>query len=204
MSDASYLRPYRHWATRNGVDFGVTLWASPRSQRRRFEVFSELTYLQGKRILDAGCSRGDFAHFLNECDIAYETYVGIDALPEVVEFARSRKMPRCGFHMGDILVEPGLFAIGNPQVICISGTLNTMSDDQATTVLESAWQATSQTLMFNFLSNRCGKDAPPQDDFARRHDTMRLLDWAFRQTWNVVFRQDYFHAGHDATIMMRK
>jgi hypothetical protein len=33
---------------------------------------------------------------------------------------------------------------------------------------------------------------------------MKLLRWALAQTPDVIFRQDYFPQGHDATIRMKR
>jgi len=202
--DDAYLEPYRRSLERHGPLFEVALWANPDSQRKRFEVFTQLAYLHGKRILDAGCGRGDFAAFLIERGVAFERYIGIDALPRVIEFASGRDLPNCEFHCGDLVNDADLFAIGRPQVICLSGTLNTMPCDLALRVLESAWAGAEQTLLFNFLSSRCGRGAARQTGPARRMDPLRFLDWALHQTPLVVFRQDYFPQGHDATIVMRK
>ncbi len=200
----TYLDPYRESAKRHGVDFNVTLWANERSQQVRFQVMKEMCFLAGKRILDAGCSRGDFAAYLVDREVPFAQYVGVDALPQVITYANSRDLPRCSFHEGDFVADPSLLAIGDPQVICISGTLNTMTDEQVFAALHAAWATTAQTLIFNFLSDRADRHAPPQGHPARRFDTMKLIDWAFRQTPIVAMRQDYFRSGHDATIMMRK
>lgn len=199
-----YLQPYQHALDLHGVEFDVTLWASPQTQGRRFQVFTQVVNLAGKRVLDAGCSRGDFAAFLLESRIEYQSFVGIDGLPAVIEHARARNLPRCEFLAGDFLTEPALLGHGRPDVICISGSLNTMSEEQALLALEHAWQAAGSSLVFNFLSSRCGPEAPEQDTYSRRLDTMRLLDWALTKTPSVQFRQDYFPAGHDATIAMRR
>lgn len=204
MPDDAYLDPYRDAALRYGSDPAVTLWASEASQHRRFDVFIEECYLAGKRILDAGCSRGDLAAHLTKRNIDYAAYLGIDGLASVIDFATTRNLPNTTFLAGDFVANPALLATGNPQIILISGTLNTMTDTQVMTVLEGAWQHTAETLLFNFLSDRCSAEAPPQDDFARRLDTLKLVEWATSKTWCVNLRHDYFPAGHDATIMMRK
>lgn len=204
MPDDAYLDPYRDAALHHGNDFTVTLWASEASQVRRFAVFTEMCDLEDKRILDAGCSRGDLAGYLIERGLAFAHYTGIDGLPKVIDYAASRKLPNCDFLAGDFVAEPDLLGRGDPQVILISGTLNTMTDTQAMAVLEAAWRHAGEALAFNFLSDRCGPGAPPQDDFARRLDTLRLIEWATSKTWCVTFRQDYFRQGHDATIAMRK
>lgn len=206
MTDATdnYLSPYREAHEDHGSDFGVTLWANERSQRLRFKVMTEMVFMLGKRVLDAGCSRGDFAAYMLEKDVAYESFVGVDAVEPVVAFAKSRGLDRSKFFAGDFVSQPSYLSIDRPQVIAISGTLNTMDDATVIGLLDHAWAATSETLAFNFLSDRASKDAPQQTGPARRLPTLKLMDWALKQTPSVRLRQDYFRFGHDATIVMRK
>ncbi len=203
MHDA-YLQPYREHIDRHGVSFEATLWANRESQRIRFKTFTEMFDFGQARLLDAGCSRGDFAEYLADHDIPYERYIGIDGLEEVIEHARKQELPFSEFHCGDLLSDEALLATGSPDVICISGTLNTMTDAQMMKLLEGAWRATGQSLLFNFLSDRCGAAAPPQLPPARRMNTSRLIDWALSRSCVVTFRQDYFEGGHDASVLMRK
>lgn len=204
MTTPRYLEPYLKWSSKFGSDFGVTLWASEASQIRRFRVLTECVYLPGKRILDAGCSRGDLAVWLREQGISYGRYIGVDGLDDVIAFARTRDIPDSEFHAGDLLDDPDLMKRGDPQVIFVSGTLNTMTLEQATRLLDHAWRAGPDTLVFNFLSDLCAPQAPKQDDFARRLSATKLLTWATERTWSVVLRQDYFKHGHDATIVMQR
>jgi SAM-dependent methyltransferase len=203
-ADDPYLSPYREAQRDHGSDFGVTLWANERSQRLRFRVMTEMVFMPGKRVLDAGCSRGDFAAYMLEKDVAYGSFVGVDAVEPVIDFASSRGLARSRFVTGDFVNDASLLATDRPQIVAISGSLNTMDDDTAMGVLDAAWRATSETLVFNFLSDRASERAPKQTDPARRLPTLKLLDWAMRQTPSVRMRQDYFRFGHDATIVMRK
>lgn len=199
-----YLDPYRDAQDDFGNEFGVTLWANTKSQQRRFKVLAQMCYLPGKRILDAGCSRGDFAEYLNTQGLEYGHYIGVDGLPEVIDYAHKRALPRAEFHAGDFVADPSLLSIGHPQVIVFSGTLNTMDDTTVTKLLDAAWQACSETLLFNFLSSRSTIDRRTELGPARRLDPVKYLDWAMRRTPVVHFRQDYFKRGHDATIKMAK
>ncbi len=203
MNDA-YLQPYRDAQDAHGPSFNVTMWATPQTQTRRFAVFAEMLFLPGKRLLDAGCSRGDLAAYLRQHEVVYGHYHGVDGLPDVIDYARQRGLPDATFAAGDFVHQPALLAETDPQITLISGTLNTMDDATAFEVLEHAWAGCREALAFNFLSDRCGPLATPQDYPARRLPTMRLLDWAFNRTHDVAFRQDYFPHGHDATVVMRK
>jgi SAM-dependent methyltransferase len=200
----AYLEPYRQALTRHGCGFRVSLWASPARQRRRFAVMARMARLAGQRVLDAGCGRGDFAAFLLEHHVEFAQYVGVDALAEVIDYAGRQALPRCRFVQGDVLRSPELLLSGQPQVICLCGTLNTMTDAQVFALLEAAWGATGRSLVFNFLSDRVSAGAVPQRLPVRRFDTLAMLDWALKRTSQVSFRQDYLRHGHDATILMRK
>ncbi|WP_428386784.1 class I SAM-dependent methyltransferase [Mucisphaera sp.] len=199
------LEPYRQAQAEQGAAFGVTLWNSEASQRKRFRVFREMVFLEGKRVLDAGCSRGDLAAYLLEHEVRYGHYVGVDGIAEVIGFAEKRGLPDTTFVAADLLAEPEVLLAQRPQVVLLSGTLNTMDEPTAQRLLASCWEACSETLAFNFLSDLAGPDAPPQDYPATRLPTVRLLEWAAREArGNVILRQDYFRYGHDATIVMRR
>ena len=94
-------------------------------------------------------------------------------------YANKRRLERCEFKQGDFVVDTSLLGLGEPQVILLSGSLNTMTDIQIFSVLEAAWSQADEVLMFNFLSGRCGPQAPPQDSFARRLDTVHMIEWAY-------------------------
>lgn len=202
--DDHYLEPYRAAQLDHGSDKGVTLWANERTQHLRFQVMTEMVSLADKRVLDVGCSRGDFAVYLQDQGHPYEQYVGLDGLPEVIDFARSRAIPDARFEVCDVVADPSRLVLDAPEVITFSGTLNTMPDEMVFTLLGHAWDAALEALIFNYLSDTAGQDAPQQTNPARRLPTLKLLDWAMQQTPNVAMRQDYFPHGHDATVVMLK
>jgi len=207
MSDPpsdNYLSPYVEAQQEFGSDFKVTLWANERTQKLRFKVFTEMLFMTGKRVLDAGCSRGDMAQYLLEHEMPYGRFIGVDGLPEVIDYANGRGLRDAEFHAGDFVTDPSLLKIGDPQVIAISGTLNTMEGDMAIELLEAAWASASESLIFNFLSDTVSPSAPRQKPPALRLPTLRILAWAMERTPCVCLRQDYFSYGHDATILMRR
>jgi len=203
MNDA-YLQPYREAQNVHGSKFDVTLWASTRTQEKRFDIFLDMVDLTGLTVLDAGCSRGDLAQYCIDKQIPFDRYIGVDGLPEVIHYAQSRELPNTEFVAGDFVGSPYLLHHGSPDVTLISGTLNTMDIDTAMTVLDAAWEGCSKTLAFNFLSDRPDIKAPDQTYPAKRLPSLQIIDWALSKTWNVQYRQDYFDLGHDATLVMTK
>ena len=206
---AEYLKPYRDALHKYGTGQGITLWRDSPTQTVRFEVLiemlrsSELRERGDLHLLDAGCSRGDMAAWMIKQGVPFGRYTGVDGVEEVVAFAQQRGLERCGFLAGDFVTHPELLATGEPDVIVMSGTLNSMDDALARQVLEAAWAAGPQALIFNFLSDANDLPATEPDDPANRLNTRALVDWALSKTPRIQFRQDYFFDnGHDATIGM--
>jgi SAM-dependent methyltransferase len=201
---SAYLDPYRRAVKVFGPSFEATLWASRDAQLLRFDVMASMIDLEGRRIVDAGCGRGDLAARLLERDVRFADYVGIDAMAPMIDSARDRRLDgdggRVRFEVVDLVDDPGAFARLAPDVVCISGTLNTMDDGEARGLVEAAFAAANAGVVFNFLSDRCAERWRDRDlTPARRFDTVAWLDWALGLTPRVAFRQDYLD-GHDATI----
>lgn len=94
-------RFYRDRIARYGSDVGAVDWATPASQRLRFEVLAEVAALDGLAVLDVGCGLGHFADYLAE-HAPSARYVGIDLTPEAVAAAR-RDRPNLELLCGNIL-----------------------------------------------------------------------------------------------------
>ncbi len=202
-AEKAYLQPYSEAVKQFGAGFEATLWNSRAAQTLRFDVMIDLSGLERARVLDIGCGPGDLAARLLERAVPIAGYVGIDAMPQMVEAAAQRDLPGCRFVVGDAVADPGLLATGEPDYVCISGTLNTMDDGTARTLVADAFAAARQGVVFNFLSTRhhprfAGVDTGP----ARRRDPVRWLDFALGLSNRVVFTQAYLD-GHDATILIR-
>lgn len=201
--DPAYLEPYRNAVRTHGASFEATLWHSREKQLERFAVIAETTDCTDRVILDAGCGLGDFAAFLDTCEIRYKRYIGLEALPEMVEQARARHLPDAEFHVADFAADPALFARYAPDIITFSGSLNTFERDPLLSVIDHAFDAAAEAVVFNVLSSRNDKAPQEPGDPAIRHDPLALLEHALQRTPGVAFRQEYMD-GHDATIGMWK
>lgn len=202
-SDEGYLQPYREAVQRFGAGFEATLWTNREAQVLRFDVMIDLAGFEDCVILDAGCGQGDFAARLLERNVPFSKYIGVDAMPQMIEAAERRAMPRCEFAVGDVLADPSVLSRGAPDYVCISGTLNTMDEDSARGLVGTAFEAAAQAVQFNFLSNRAHARWADQDPSpARRFDPVWWLDFCLTLSSRVSFTQAYFD-GHDATIMVQ-
>lgn len=218
-----YLDPYRHAVRELGTRFEALLWRSREFQERRFSVLLEaaangltpggagLLALEGRVIADLGCGRADLAAWMHGVGLRYETYLGIEAIPELAEASvarlREERIPRAEVIEADFAADAGLFARlvreRGAEILLFSGSLNTFEQADAERVIAAAFGAAAPggAVVFNFLSDRCA--APPSDDTgpARRFDTLAMLGLAATLTPRFVLRHDYLN-GHDATIAM--
>lgn len=209
MHDEKHLDPYRKAVKYLGPDapgYQTALWGSRESQVLRFDVMIDLAGFEACAVLDIGCGAGDFAQHLIQRNVEFARYIGIDAVPEVIQRARERcpiAPPVCEFHVLNAVASLESLAGFKPDYTVISGTLNTMDQDMAKRLVSAAFEASNHGIVFNFLSDRpderwLDRDIGP----ARRFDTTAWLEWAMSITPRVSFTQDYMD-GHDATIMMR-
>lgn len=214
-SGPGYLAPYVRVVETAGPCFEALLWRSRETQTERFRVIAETTELTGRVIADLGCGRADLPAWLAAQGIEHGRYFGLDAVAEMVEFSRERAgreaLVDCEFLAADFVTDETLFErlAGECGVECFvfSGSLNTMDQELAESVLARAWRTAARTggeLVFNFLSDRDGGPAAADDNEgpARRFSTLRMVRWALDRSSRVVLRHDYLQ-GQDATIGMR-
>jgi hypothetical protein len=209
---AEHLRPYTEAVEQLGATFEATLWASKSHQRTRFEVLMGMCPFEGLSVLDAGCARGDLGVFLVEHSSGVGKYIGVEGVPELVQAAKEHAPAGSFVGLGDFVSDPGSMSRvareageqdGRADVLVFSGSLNTLRTDAALEVLARAWPMSRKALAFNFLSDRCAPELRARETGpAHRFDTRRVLDWAMSNTPAVLFRQDYFAGGHDATVVM--
>ena len=200
---ADYLDPYREAVKEFGAGFESTLWRSKEKQRGRFEVIASMAPLTGRIVVDAGAGVGDFAQFMHDEGLEYGRYVGLEGVPAMVDKGNERDLPEFSMIEADFASDTEVFRAHSPDVVVFSGSLNTFDEAHARDVIARAWDAASEAVVFNFLSERNHVKDPPDPSPARRFDPVAMVDWALEQTPNVLFRQDYF-AGHDATIGVLK
>jgi SAM-dependent methyltransferase len=202
MSTPKYLQPYENAVGLHGGTFEAMLWRTREGQELRFKAFTDEIDFSEKTILDVGCGIGDFAAFLIRSNIPFRSFLGIDAIDEMVQSANERQLENCTFTTGDVVVDTRL--LEQSEWYIFSGTLNAMQQSEAITLIDQAFKACSVGVAFNFLSNQSWRN-PESEDLspASRFDTIELLTHAFTLTPLVSFSQEYL-GGHDATIVIRK
>ena len=79
------------------------LWASPRTQRARFEIIRLMYDRFVRSVLDAGCGRGDYLAYLIEQGTCPSNYIGIEAVGALADAACASKFPHATIIQADFV-----------------------------------------------------------------------------------------------------
>jgi SAM-dependent methyltransferase len=193
----NYLQPYSIAAERFGGGFGSLLWASPRTQRARFEALARLVDFNGRSVLDLGCGRCDFLEYLLSRSIVPKRYVGVEAIAALVETAREKVFANAEVIDGDFVKNPQLMEI-SADVVVFSGSLNTLEPEMFRSAVHSAFTAAGQMLAFNFLSTPLLAGKP----FLHWYQPADVVKLCRELTPDVSYLTDYLDG--DCTMVARK
>lgn len=147
-----YLAPYLDAAAEYGAGFGTLLWASPKTQRARFDAIRRAIDMEGKSVLDAGCGRGDLLDYLLRQGVRPAEYLGIEAVEPLASAAETRGLPVARIARADFVRDPRSLFTGS-EIVIFSGSLNTLDDSEFYATLRHAFHAAGEALVFNFLSS---------------------------------------------------
>src|SRR5438105_1201722 len=192
-----YLEPYLDAARRHGAGFGSLLWATPATQAARFDAICRLVDLNGRSVLDVGCGRADFFDRLNARRIKVARYVGLEAVPALVDAARAKARGDHEIIEADFVTEPQRLRIG-AQVIVLSGSLNTLESPAFYSTLRHAYDAADETLVFNFLCSTMLAGA----SYLRWHPVDEVMKFAQTLPSRMRTLEDYMPG--DCTVAIEK
>jgi hypothetical protein len=192
-----YLEPYLRAARQFGAGFSALLWASPKTQRARFDAIRRAYDPHGKSVLDAGCGRADYMEFLLSRDVLPADYIGLEAVETLAAAAEAKAFPSTRIIRGDFVRDPAKLFVG-ADVIVFSGSLNTMDAGTFYDTLRRAHEATAHAVVFNFLSS----SALAGRAYLTWHHRERVEAFAQRTAPEVIVLEDYLQG--DCTIAMLK
>jgi SAM-dependent methyltransferase len=196
-SEQSYLQPYLRAARQFGAGFSALLWASPKTQRARFDAIRRAYGPEDKSVLDAGCGRADYMEFLLARDVRPADYIGLEAVETLADAAEAKNFPNSRIVRGDFVREPAKLFVG-ADVIVFSGSLNTMDEGTFYEILRRAYDATAEAVVFNFLSSA----ALAGRAYLTWHSREKVEAFARRTASDVKVLEDYLQG--DCTIAMLK
>ncbi len=192
-----YLAPYLTAASRHGQCFSSLLWASPRTQEVRFGALTRLVGLNGKCVLDVGCGRADLLDYLLARKINPLRYIGLEGVDTLADAAEAKRHSDATIVRADFVRDPARLFVG-AGVVYFSGSLNTLDDASFYGILEAAFHAAAETLVFNFLCS------PALAGLSYLHWRPPGAVWTFAKSLTPHVRRldDYLHG--DTTFILTK
>ena len=197
-------RHYEHRITAGRANFDILDWASPQSQRARFEALARHVELAGRSLLDVGCGLGDLLGFLRERGIDVR-YTGVDILDKMVMAARERH-PDGEFVCADIFQpqpppHPPIFEPASFDVTFCSGAfnLNLGNNEQFLPhAVAEMVRLARHAAVFNLLHHR----TKSQDDAYFYFNPRKIPSLTKGLNVTVQIIDDYLH--NDFTVICRK
>lgn len=193
MTDVDRLR--RFYAPRLALadEAQSVAWSSTELQRLRFDVLLDAWADPDATILDVGCGAGHLCDVLDARGHRGR-YVGVDALPEMVERARARRPDRA-FEVAALadLADGPVF-----DLVVASGVFVVATEDELRASLPVLYARARRAAAFNCLSAW----APVRPEGQLVVDPHALLDACRALTPHVALRHDYLP--NDFTIWLRR
>ena len=194
--DEPYLSPYLRAAEQHGAGFESLLWASPTTQRTRFEAIRGMYDSSDKIVLDAGCGRADYLAYLIEMGVRPAWYIGIEGVEALAAAAEKRQFPKARIIRGDFVRDPVRLFVG-ADVVVFSGSLNTMADPEFYSTIRRAYDAATEAVVFNFL---CSADLAGRD-YLHWRSKWDVVEFAQQFCRNVTLKDDYLEGDCTARLV---
>lgn len=174
-------------------------WGNVEQQLYRFEQTLKMgADFSGKRILDIGCGFGDYYDYLktDEVQMPIEHYYGYDINSDLIQSAQQKNKgdDKCSFHVNNILEGQEKKPIAD--IAIMLGVLNLNLKNQfdnytySKKIITNAFTLAKECLIVDFLSTQFNLTYP-REDFVFYHNPIKMLEFAFSLSQNVVLKHDY-------------
>ncbi|MCW7482139.1 class I SAM-dependent methyltransferase [Leptospira kanakyensis] len=181
-----------------GYDVKTLGWGSVEQQQFRFcQTFSGFEFKKETTLLDIGCGFGDFLSYILGKNLNLGYYTGWDINPDLINEAKKiwgNKSEICSFDVKNL----SEIEVSSPvaDIVIMLGLLNLNLEgkfdnyEYSKRLIKKAFSCSKDLLVVDFLS---GNRTPeyPKEDFVFYHDPVKMLEFAFSLTDNVVLKHDY-------------
>jgi SAM-dependent methyltransferase len=180
-----------------GYDVRTLGWGSVEQQAYRFEQTLEaLQSKPEKEILDIGCGFGDYLATIKASNYAFQKYIGWDLNPDLIQEAQKiwKDTPNVSFQVKNLNTLPKSESVADIGVML--GVLNLNLSDKldnyeySKKMISTAFGFVRELLVVDFLSLQYAPNYP-KEDFVFYHDPLKMLEFAFELTPNVLLKHNY-------------
>ena len=173
-------------------------WESEYTQKIRFMVLSGIAPLDGKRILDVGCGKGDLYGFFKEAGIPVE-YVGVDMTLELVKLGRSL-YPDAQIMCRDFLADEYYPEIDYALASGVANVRTPNNQEYIEAVIKKMFSLAKMGTAVNMISLYLPRDK--QDSGIYCYSPEKMFALAMKLTPQVILRHDYLP--NDFTLYLYK
>jgi len=176
-----------------GKDIKTLGWGSAEQQECRFLNIITPLDINGKSILDIGCGFGDLFTFLASSSI--KCYTGWDLNPDLLKQANHIDNPKVQYDIKDISNEV-IDSVNRFDIGIMLGLLNynlksvDLNYEYSMQLINNAFSCVKEVLVVDFLSTHLAPEYP-KEDFVFYHDPIKMFEFAFTLTPNVVLKHNY-------------
>lgn len=194
----SMIERYSNRYNQMGYDVKTLGWGSKEQQEHRFrQAINSINFEHSKSILDIGCGFGDLFALLLADKKPINKFIGWDINSDLIGEAnkiwQSTEVPNefKVVNLANHICEKPLADIG-----FMFGVLNLNLKDNfdnytySKLFIKNAFSAVKELLVVDFLSAYTTADYP-KEDFVFYHDPIKMLEFAFSLTPNVVLKHNY-------------
>jgi len=146
MSRIDNQKYYNEVVTRHGVSAQGVHWNSQATQYKRFEVLlSMLDMNEYSSVVDVGCGFADLYLYIQENEMPFSTYIGLEVMESMVVEARNRV--ECEIRVADVLSD----ALPKADYYICSGAMNILTRDETYLFIKRCLEASDKGFVFNML-----------------------------------------------------
>lgn len=198
LDDERTVLFYQALLEKHGHSFRALNWGSAESQRKRFEVLSDVGMKSGDRILDVGCGLADFYAWILEQNPGVN-YTGIDITPSMTQAALNRfpDVEITNKTIFDLEVSVDVF-----DYVVASGIFFLRREDpmlHMEKVISAMFQKSAKGIAFNSLSTW----ALEKTDREFYADPQKVLEFCRKLSPNIILRHDYHPADFTVYVFKR-
>ncbi len=179
-----------------GYDVHTLGWGSVEQQNYRFSrTLSIDSDIRNSTVFDIGCGFGDYFDYLFENNKIPSNYTGFDINEDLLKEARKRHnhFDNVSFEKFDLTIAP---KDERADIVVMLGVLNFNLNDKfnnyeySCNMIKNAFEMTKGILIVDFLSTKLD-ESYPKEDFVFYHDPLKMLEFAFTLSDNVVLKHNY-------------
>lgn len=179
-----------------GYDVHTLGWGSVEQQRYRFSETLCMNFdIKNLTLFDIGCGFGDYFDFLCENNKKPLKYRGFDINDDLLVEAEKRHS-----HFENVSFDRLDLTCGSnhdkADIVLMLGVLNFNLKEKYSNyeysynMIKNAFEMTEKVLIVDFLSTKLDKNYP-KEDFVFYHDPVKMVEFAFTLSDNVVLKHNY-------------